>query len=484
MQFWNCVVKIQECNAKGLFSLGLLLLASAALCADGWNQFRGPDGSGIAPDSRPPIKIDAAKPTWKIALPPGHSAPVLSARRIFITGLEQGRLVTLAFDKATGKPAWRRAAPMAVIERVHTANSPAAPSALVDKDRVFVWFGSFGLLCYDHDGRELWRKPIPTPRTLYGTSTSPIAHRDKLILVLDNDANLPRSRLSQSKIIALHKTTGKLAWETPRPFHRSGWSTPTVWRHGDTEELVVLGNGRLCGYDLSTGQERWFVKGFSRETISSPVTGNGMVFASASKRGGGGNAKVDPEPFWKSVIHFDQNRDGKLQRKEMTGHFTFPFRPELPYGHPGYGMPLPAAQAAARPPARRHFWLDGQEPRRRLARARNSPPTFLTAAASPCSSPFAPAAGATSPRATWKWELNRGIPEIPCAVRFIKTTFTWCALAAFSQRWMRATARCSTAPTPRWPRPIQRLTGDRQGSIVSCLRAGADNGRFKNRRQV
>ena len=394
------------------FSLGSLLLASAALCADGWNQFRGPDGSGIAPDSRPPIKIDAAKPTWKIALPPGHSAPVLSARRIFITGLEQGRLVALAFDKATGKLAWRRAAPVATIERVHTANSPAAPSALVDKGRVFVWFGSFGLLCYDHDGRELWRKPIPTPRTLYGTSTSPIAPGDKLILVLDNDANLPRSRLSQSKIIALHKATGKLAWETPRPFHRSGWSTPTVWRHGDTEELVVLGNGRLCGYDLSTGQERWFVKGFSRETISSPVTGNGMVFASASKRGGGGNAKVDPEPFWKSVIHFDQNRDGKLQRKEMTGHFTFPFRPELPYGHPGYGMPLPAdKQQRARRLDGIFGWMDKNRDGAWTREEFNA--NFSHGSGKPLLVAIRPGGRGDITASHVKWELNRGIPEIP-----------------------------------------------------------------------
>ena len=49
----------------------------------------------------------------------------------------------------------------------------------------------------------------------------------------------------------------------------------------------------------------------------------------------------------------DANKDGKLQRKEMTGHFTFPFRPELPYGHPGYGMPLP------KEPRQRARRLDG-----------------------------------------------------------------------------------------------------------------------------
>ena len=37
----------------------------------------------------------------------------------------------------------------------------------------------------------------------------------------------------------------------------------------------------------------------------------------------------------------------------MTGHFTFPFRPQLPPGHPGYGLPLP------KDPSKRKKKLDG-----------------------------------------------------------------------------------------------------------------------------
>jgi len=138
------------------------------------------------------------------------------------------------------------------LEKVHEASSPAAPTLSIDNDRVYVYFGCYGLLCYDLEGREQWDRPIPTPKSLYGTATSPIVYGDLLILVIDNDANLPGSKLSQSKIIDLNKSTGELVWETLRPFHRSGWSTPTMWTHGDGRELVVLGNGRLRGYDVTT----------------------------------------------------------------------------------------------------------------------------------------------------------------------------------------------------------------------------------------
>ncbi len=104
---------------------------------------------------------------------------------------------------------------------------------------------------------------------------------------------------------------------------------------------MVLGNGRLRGYDLETGEEKWFVNGFSRETVARPLAIGDRIYASGSMIGGVSDEHPDPEPFWKAVLLFDSNNDGKLQRDEMTEHFTFPFRPNLPIGHPGFGLPLP-----------------------------------------------------------------------------------------------------------------------------------------------
>ena len=310
-----------------------------------WNQFRGPNGSGVASGCRPPVRLDAGCVAWKTPVPRGLSSPVLAGNRILLTALEDDRLVTLAFDTASGRLAWRREAPKVPVEKVHEVNSPAASTPLVDDERVYVYFGSYGLLCYDHEGREQWAKPIPTPRSLYGMATSPIGHGDCLILVLDSDANLPDSQLSQSRILAVRKSTGETAWEAPRPFYRSGWSTPMIWSHGDGEDLVVLGSGRVAGYDPGSGAEKWFATGFSREAIAAPVAGRGHVYASAAMLGGVADEQPDPQPFWDAVMQFDGNGDGRLERGEMTKHFAFPLRPELPPGHPGYGIPLPGDEA-------------------------------------------------------------------------------------------------------------------------------------------
>jgi len=306
-----------------------------------WNQFRGPNGAGAAAGFNPPLKIVADQAVWKTPLPPGKSSPVVWRDRIFLTAVEGGRLVSLAIDAVSGKVLWKRLAPNVPLERVHRANSVAASTPCADEDRLYVYFGSYGLLCYDHEGLEQWKKPIPTPKSMYGVATSPILHGQRLILVLDDDANLEGSRLSRSKVVALDKATGEPIWETPRPYNRGAWSSPMIWKHDGGTELVVLGNGRVYGYDPATGRETWHVSGFAREPIGVPVAGNGQLYVSVSMQGGRGDVELDPEPFWTAMLHFDRNGDGLIGRDEITKDFTSPFRPELPPGHPGFGSPLP-----------------------------------------------------------------------------------------------------------------------------------------------
>ena len=329
-----------------LASLACLVAASRSQAdATGdpnWPQFRGANGSGVATTCQPPTKIVADQAAWTTPLPPGKSSPILWNGRMFLTGVEAGRLVTLALDAKSGKVLWKRPAPQVRLESVHAANSAASSTPCADEHRVYVYFGSYGLLCYDHDGQELWQKPIPKPQSMYGIATSPILHEQRLILVVDDDANLPDSKLSRSKVMALDKATGDLLWETARPYNRGAWSTPMIWKHEQGTDLIVLGNGRVYGYEPATGAEKWYVSGFAREPISVPVAGDKLLYVSVSMQGGRGDVQLDPEPFWKAMLQFDRNGDGRIGRDEITEYFTLPFRPELKAENPGFGMPLPS----------------------------------------------------------------------------------------------------------------------------------------------
>ena len=150
---------------------------------------------------RPPVRIEPGRPAWKTAVAPGKSSPVLSKGRLFLTGLRDGRLLTLALDAESGRLLWSRPAPEVPLEPVHAAGSPAASTPCADEERVYSYFGSYGLLCYDHEGTRVWERPLPLPKSMYGVSTSPIRNCHRLLLVLDDDANLEGSPLSRSKVI-------------------------------------------------------------------------------------------------------------------------------------------------------------------------------------------------------------------------------------------------------------------------------------------
>lgn len=388
------------------------LLTTFPTQADQWNQFRGPHGSGVAADCRPPVKPDSASEAWRAPVPPGLSAPVLSDERIFLTGLVGDTLVTLAYSKATGEELWRADAPAGELEKVHKANHPAASTPLVDEDQLYVYFGSFGLLCYDHDGNRRWKRAIPPPRSLYGMTTSPISHRDTVILVIDDDENLPESRMSRSKVVAFDKQTGEPRWETARPLVRSGWSTPTVWNHDQGPDLVILGSGRVDAYDPATGREKWFAPGFSRETIAIPVVDDDHVYVSSAQLGGGSDDVLDPEPFWRAMLSFDQDQDGRIGTDEITRDFTWPLRPEYPVGHPGFGFPLPDDEARRKERQLGIFgWVDkdkdGFWTKEELSNhmsTRRGKPRLLA---------IRPGGTGDITETHVDWELNRGIPEIP-----------------------------------------------------------------------
>ncbi|GAH85938.1 unnamed protein product, partial [marine sediment metagenome] len=225
---------------------------------------------------------------WKTVIPTGHSSPVIWNNRIFLTANESTNkkgLITLSIDRENGKILWRQVIQAEKKVRFHPMNGPASSTPAADDKHVYVYFGTYGLLCYDHAGSKVWHRKIDTPKSKYGMATSPILYEDKVILVLDGDGG-------SSRLLAVNRDTGETAWEQPRSLFKAGWSTPMLWRHGDTEELVVLGSKRLTSYNPSTGEEIWWAGGFSHETVGVPITGDGLLFAGAAALGGRGDDKV------------------------------------------------------------------------------------------------------------------------------------------------------------------------------------------------
>ena len=86
-------------------ALLVLFLASGAIFAGSWTQFRGPAGSGQpnAEKSLPAEIGPERNVLWKVPLAPGHSSPVVLGDRIYLTAVRDKKLFTLALDRGTGK---------------------------------------------------------------------------------------------------------------------------------------------------------------------------------------------------------------------------------------------------------------------------------------------------------------------------------------------------------------------------------------------
>ena len=116
-----------------VFPVALICLYLKADTPDLWNQFRGPNGSGVAETYAPPIVPNNKNIAWKTSLPHGFSAPTLSNSYLFLTGIREGRFITFALNKSDGQIIWEAKAPQDALEQVHKSSSPATPTPLVEK---------------------------------------------------------------------------------------------------------------------------------------------------------------------------------------------------------------------------------------------------------------------------------------------------------------------------------------------------------------
>ena len=97
--------------------------------AEEWSRFRGPGGSGVLESVNLPVEFGTDRNVrWKVALPSGHSSPIVDHGRVFLTGFEQETLVTLCVRAEDGKILWRREIARPRRERHNNNNNPASPT--------------------------------------------------------------------------------------------------------------------------------------------------------------------------------------------------------------------------------------------------------------------------------------------------------------------------------------------------------------------
>ena len=298
-----------------LSCLAMMMLAHESQTASdlgSWSQFRGPNGQGISNATGLPMEFGPDKNViWKTELPEGHSSPVLTDTRIFLTAFENEMLITLCLDRLSGEILWRKEFKRPRAEKLYNYNVPAGPSAATDGTYVFVFFGDYGLIAYDVDGNEHWEMPLGPFDNFYGMGASPVLADDKVIMVCDQGTD--------SFIMAVSKESGEMLWKTDRPEAKSGHSTPILHQGEEgPNQIIVPGSFYLTGYSVETGKKLWWVRGLSSELKSTPVVLDGVAYIHGYATPMNQPGRTIELPSFEEILsEQDVNKDGLLSADEM-----------------------------------------------------------------------------------------------------------------------------------------------------------------------
>ncbi|MBS1807244.1 MAG: PQQ-binding-like beta-propeller repeat protein [Acidobacteria bacterium] len=300
----------------------LFFLANFGFANDDWSRFRGPNGAGVSSATGLPTEFGPDKNVvWKTPLPPGHSSPVLTRDRIFVTAHTPTtkkdkftyKLFVIALDRKTGKILWQREVPRPNQVRLENVNGPASPSPVTDGTNVYAFFQDFGLIAFDAAGKEKWRMPMAAFNMFYGFGASPILVDDKLILPVDQDLS--------AYLLAVDKNSGKVKWKIARPDVISGYSTPTIYQpKTGPKQIIVPESFQLSAYSVADGKRVWWVRGLACEMKSVASYDNEYLYINGwgfplNQPG----RQIATVPFAEGLKRYDKNNDGLIAREEISG---------------------------------------------------------------------------------------------------------------------------------------------------------------------
>jgi outer membrane protein assembly factor BamB len=316
-------------------SLVVAVAVILAPIANGQNvpQFRGEGGLGVAAKEAA-ISADWSQETslqWKAEVEgSGWSQPVIWGDKVFLTtaiAANGSKPVDMAngarnpasmgmgakrpdynvewklvcLDANSGKTNWSKSIVTAQPKfGIHPSNSFATETPAADKDGIYAYFGSPGIVVgFDHDGNERWKKEVGSFKTGndFGTGSS----------IAINDGRIYVQVLTEesSDIHCLATNDGETVWKNERnPSHKTSWSTPFIWKNNMRTELIVSGGMEVNSYDPKSGEPFWSVKKVKAATACSIFGDEQHIYFGGSDPmskgplfavGAGGKGEIEPK---------------------------------------------------------------------------------------------------------------------------------------------------------------------------------------------
>jgi len=339
-------------------TLSASVVAVAAVSAENWPQWRGPQLNGVSAEKGLPTKWTPEENiAWKLAMPSRTGAtPIIWNNHVFLNVAlqeKEGDLELWAVDRGKGTVMWKK--PLSGGNTMMRKQNMSSPSPVTDGTTVWVMTGTGILKAFDFKGEELWLRDIQKDYGAFGLNwgyaSSPLLHQGSLYVQVLHGMKTD----DPSYILKIDGKSGKTIWRVERPTNAirespDSYTTPALLRHGSQTEIVITGGDVVTGHDPETGKELWRMNGLNPENIASyriiasPLVAGGLIIAPtrvkpmlAIKPGGSGDI-TESHKVWS----FDRGpdvptpvSDGKLLY--IVGDSGVVYALDVKTGEPVYG---------------------------------------------------------------------------------------------------------------------------------------------------
>ena len=262
-----------------------ILLALTCLPAanpESWPGFLGAGHSAIAPESIPLTWAPAEHVAWTTPLTGfGQSSPVIWNDRAYVSTIDgpmKDSLIVTAIALDDGRVLWQKSFPTSAPVENGTFVSRAAPTPVVDAERVYCFFEGGDVVAITHAGESVWQESLSKKYgkfdNVYGLAASPVQTEDRVIVLVDH--------FGESYITALSKADGKELWRTKRE-SRGSWTSPMLMTIDGEPQVICSSAGTIDGYSPTTGEQLWTHGGVGGNRICSPWSLGDGVFLVGSQ---------------------------------------------------------------------------------------------------------------------------------------------------------------------------------------------------------
>ena len=225
---------------------------------------------------------------WKLPMPSwSASTPIVWGDYVFLNVADGNDLYLWCVDRRKGALIWKRHLGAGNVKL--RKQNMSSPSPVTDGNNVYVMSGTGILKGFTFAGKQLWARDIQKDYgrfgLMHGYASSPLLFGDSLYIQVLHGMKTD----DPSYVLRIDKKAGKTVWRVERPTQAirespDSYTTPTLLRYGNQEEIVVSGGDCVTGHDPATGKELWRGNGLNPNNdpayriVASPVVAGGIVY--------------------------------------------------------------------------------------------------------------------------------------------------------------------------------------------------------------